>query len=93
MKEQEHVFKNKPESKPGSKPDAKDDLKSLPMPEVEKKLGASPDGLTQADAERRLAQYGYNEISEKKTNRFGNSATTCGVPSVYARSGWMAPRS
>ena len=30
----------------GPKPDAKDDLKSLPMPEVEKKLGSSPDGLT-----------------------------------------------
>ena len=28
-----------PESKPGSKPNAKDDLKSLPLAEVEKKLG------------------------------------------------------
>jgi hypothetical protein len=27
-----------PGAKPGSKSDAKDDLKSLPMPEVEKKL-------------------------------------------------------
>ena len=35
-----------PASKPGSKPDAKDDLKSLPLAEVEKKLGSSPDGLT-----------------------------------------------
>ena len=26
-----------PEAKPGSKPESKDDLKSLPMPEVEKK--------------------------------------------------------
>ena len=26
-----------------------DDLKSLPLSEVEKKLGSSPDGLTQAD--------------------------------------------
>jgi H+-transporting ATPase len=59
-----------PESKPGSKPDAKNDLKSLPMPEVEKRLGASPAGLTQAEVERRLAHYGYNEISEKKTNPF-----------------------
>ena len=33
-------------AKPGSKPDAKDDLKTLPMAEVEKKLGSSPDGLT-----------------------------------------------
>jgi len=37
-------------SKPGSKPDAKDDLKSLPLAEVEKQLGSSPDGLTQAEA-------------------------------------------
>ena len=57
-----------PEQKPGSKPDAKDDLKSLPMPEVEKKLGSSPDGLSQAEAQKRLTQYGPNEIEEKKTN-------------------------
>ena len=48
----------------------KDDLKSLPMPELEKKLGSSPDGLTQAEAEKRLSQYGPNEIEEKKTNEF-----------------------
>ena len=59
-----------PESKPGSKPDAKDDLKSLPLPEVEKKLGSSPDGLSQAEAQKRLTQYGPNEIEEKKTNPF-----------------------
>ena len=57
-----------PASKPGSKPDAKDDLKTLPMPEVEKQLGSSPDGLTQAEAEKRLTQYGPNEIKEEKTN-------------------------
>ena len=55
-------------SKPGSKPDAKDDLKSLPLPEVQKKLGWSPDGLSQTEAQRRLTQYGPNEIEEKKTN-------------------------
>jgi H+-transporting ATPase len=60
----------KPGSKPESKPEAKDDLKSLPMPEVEKKLGSSPDGLSQAEAQKRLAQYGPNEIEEKKTNPF-----------------------
>jgi H+-transporting ATPase len=49
-------------------PDAKDDLKTLPMTEVEKKLGSSADGLTQAEAEKRLAQYGPNEIVEEKTN-------------------------
>ena len=57
-----------PESKPGSKPDSKDDLKSLPLPEVEKRLTSSPKGLSQAEAEKRLAQYGPNEIQEKKDN-------------------------
>jgi H+-transporting ATPase len=57
-----------PEAKTGLKPEPKDDLKSLPMVDVEKKLGSSPDGLTQAEAEKRLAQYGPNEIEEKKTN-------------------------
>jgi H+-transporting ATPase len=53
---------------PESKPDSKDDLKSLPLAEVEKKLGSSPDGLSQAEAAKRLTQYGPNEIEEKKTN-------------------------
>jgi H+-transporting ATPase len=57
-----------PESKAGSRPDAKDNLQTLPLSEVEKKLSSSPDGLTQAEAEKRLAQYGPNEIAEKKTN-------------------------
>ena len=51
------------------KPESKDDLKSLPMPELQKKLGSSPDGLTQAEAAKRLTQYGPNEITEKKTNQ------------------------
>ena len=59
-----------PESKPGSKPDAKDDLKSLPMSELQAKLGTSPDGLSQAEAQQRLTRYGYNEIAEKKINPF-----------------------
>ncbi len=56
-----------PGSKPGPEPDA-DDLKSLPLPEVEKRLGSSPEGLTQAEAQERLARYGPNEIEEKKEN-------------------------
>jgi len=57
------------DAKPGSKtPAAKDDFKTLPLSEVEKKLGSSPDGLTQAEAEKRLTHYGPNEIEEKKTN-------------------------
>jgi H+-transporting ATPase len=55
---------------PESKPDARDDLKSLPLTEVQKRLGSSPDGLRQADAQKRLAQFGPNEIEEKKTNPF-----------------------
>jgi len=58
------------ESKKESKPGVKDDLKSLPMSEVEKKLESSPNGLSQEEAQKRLAQYGPNEIEEKKINQF-----------------------
>ena len=62
----------KPNPKTGAKPEAKpapqDDLKTLPLAEVEKKLGSSPDGLTQAEAQKRLTQYGPNELVEEKTN-------------------------
>ena len=58
-----------PEPAPAA-PDAKDDLKTLPLPEVEKHLKTSADGLTQAEAEKRRAKYGPNEIEEKKTNEF-----------------------
>ena len=58
-----------PGLRPGPEPDVKDDLKSLPLPEVEKRLASSPDGLTQAEAQERLASYGPNEIEEKKANR------------------------
>src|SRR5665213_2821227 len=53
---------------PPSKPDAKDELRTLPMPQAEKRLGSSPNGLTQTEAAKRLTQYGPNEIEEKKTN-------------------------
>lgn len=55
---------------PDSKPDAKGDLKSMPMPELEKQLGSSPDGLSQAEAQLRLIRYGPNELEEKKANVF-----------------------
>ena len=58
------------DAKDDAKPNAKDDLKTLPLAEVEKKLESSADGLTQAEAEKRLTQYGPNEIEEKKTNLF-----------------------
>ena len=56
------------DSKPGSKPDPTQALKSLSMPDLQAKLGSSPDGLTQAEAQKRLTQYGPNQIDEKKTN-------------------------
>src|ERR1039457_2845867 len=52
------------------KPNAKDELKSLPMPEFLKKLDSSKEGLSQAEAQKRLTQYGPNEIEEKKINPF-----------------------
>src|SRR5208337_1669578 len=55
-----------PGSKADSKPDAKDNLQTLPLPEVEKKLGSSPEGLTQAEAQKRLTQYGPNAIAALK---------------------------
>ena len=68
MKEQES--KKNPESKPGEKPAPQDDLKTFSLEEVEKKLGSSPEGISQAEAQKRLTQYGPNEITEKKTNAF-----------------------
>jgi H+-transporting ATPase len=65
-----HQDKHILESKPGPESDAKNDLKSLPMPELQVKLGSSQDGLSQAEAQKRLAQYGPNEIEERKTNPF-----------------------
>jgi H+-transporting ATPase len=55
-------------TKPGSKPDPDDSLKSLSMPDLQARLGSSPDGLTQTEAQKRLARYGPNEIQEKKPN-------------------------
>jgi H+-transporting ATPase len=43
-------------------------LKSAPLAKVEKQLGYSPDGLSTAEAAKRLAKYGPNEIAEHKTN-------------------------
>jgi H+-transporting ATPase len=54
--------------KPEPKTNTKEDLKSLPLSDLEKKLESSPDGLTQSEAEKRLTQYGPNEIEDKKTN-------------------------
>ncbi len=49
-------------------PKIKSDLQTLPIAEVEKQLGSSPNGLTQAEASKRLIQYGPNEIAEQQRN-------------------------
>jgi H+-transporting ATPase len=41
---------------------------TLPLAELKDQLGFSPDGLSQAEVQNRLDQYGYNELPEKKTN-------------------------
>ena len=61
---------SKPASAPGAKSDAQKNLKSIPMEELQKKLGSSPDGLSEAEAKKRLTQYGPNEIAEKKENPY-----------------------
>ena len=64
---------NKPETNAESKQAPKDNidaLKTLAMPELMNKLGASADGLTQAEAVKRQTQYGPNQIEEKKTNEY-----------------------
>ncbi len=60
----------KEDLKPGAKPKSADDLRSIPMADLQKKLGSSPDGLSQAEAQKRLTQYGPNAIAEMKTNAF-----------------------
>ncbi len=49
-------------------PKAVPELEKLSLNELKTKLNFSPDGLTQEEAQRRLATYGYNEIVEHKTN-------------------------
>jgi H+-transporting ATPase len=74
VKERSHMSAHTPTRPPGTSPDstlgAKDDLQTLPMPELQSRLGSSGDGLSQAEALKRLTQYGPNEIQEKATNPF-----------------------
>jgi len=51
-----------------AKPEAKDDLKTLPIAEVEQRLASSADGLTAAEASKRLAKDGPNELPVEKQN-------------------------
>ncbi len=58
------------ESSQGTKIETKDDLTTISMVELQKILASSPDGLSQHEAQKRLSQYGPNEIEEKKVNPF-----------------------
>ncbi len=48
----------------------KEDLKSIPIAELQRILSSSPEGLSQAEAQKRMAQYGPNELKEKEVNPF-----------------------
>ena len=40
----------------------------MPIDELKDSLQASTDGLSHAEANQRLSQFGYNEIPEEKAN-------------------------
>ena len=44
------------------------ELQTPPICELLSRLGSSQNGLGNAEAQNRLAQYGYNELAEKKVN-------------------------
>jgi H+-transporting ATPase len=58
-----------PGPKPGPGPDAKNDLKSLPVAEVEKRLGSSPEGLSQAEAAGSWRSTGRMRSRRRRTIR------------------------
>lgn len=49
---------------------AEKELGGLPASELMKRLNTTPDGLSQAEAQSRLSQYGYNELTEERVNPF-----------------------
>ena len=51
-----------------TKPATEEDYRTLPLAELQGQLGSTERGLTQAEAAKRLARYGPNEIAEKKPN-------------------------
>jgi len=44
------------------------DLANLPLESLKSELQFSTEGLTRAEAEARLRKYGFNALSEEKTN-------------------------
>jgi len=51
-----------------------------PLPGVEKRLGYSPDGLSEVEARKRPAQCDPNETEEKKANPFLKFLPYCRRP-------------
>ncbi len=48
----------------------KEDFQSIPLSDLQTRLGSSSNGISQQEAEKRRIQYGPNEIQEKKENPF-----------------------
>ncbi|MHB1209143.1 MAG: plasma-membrane proton-efflux P-type ATPase [Acidimicrobiales bacterium] len=46
------------------------DLFKLPLAQMQERLTSTPAGLTQAEASKRLGQYGPNEITKREVNQF-----------------------
>jgi H+-transporting ATPase len=59
---------NRPRAGTKSPQPAEGQPAALPLAELQARLGFSPNGLSQAEAHGRLAQYGYNELPEKTIN-------------------------
>jgi H+-transporting ATPase len=51
-----------------SSQDSSKDLSKISLEELQSRLNASTSGLSQAEVETRLAQYGYNELAEEESN-------------------------
>jgi H+-transporting ATPase len=58
-----------PQGKDKMPQSAEQQLKDLPLAEMQKQLSSSADGLSKAEAQKRLEKYGYNEIPEEKVNQ------------------------
>jgi H+-transporting ATPase len=54
--------------RPGPPTPEDTELGKLPLPQLQERLGSSPEGLSQAEAKSRLEQCGYNELPEEKAN-------------------------
>ena len=55
-------------SEPNQTKSPNGNVAKLSLEELEAQLHSSADGLSQAEAEQRLAQYGYNELIEKDSH-------------------------